>query len=219
MSLVVACVLVRGYVGYTPEYVYRLRGMVRRHLGLEHEFVCLTDQADKLSGVRSVTVPTPDRNYPWWAKVHLFRRGVLGDARRALYLDLDSLVVDDLEPVALFPAQFALVPHAGSFEGKHGRRVVKRFNSSVMAWDVGCNHDLYDMCWPSVEERLWGDQDWIGERWPDAAAMPLEWFPRLSEISDERNFRVPHDARVVLCKKPKNTVAARRHPEFAEMWQ
>jgi hypothetical protein len=46
--------------------------------------------------------------------------------------------------------------------------------------------------------------------------MPLAWFPRVSQIEDGP---VPADAKVVLCKKPKNVIAARRWPWVQEAWQ
>ena len=221
MSLLVACVFVRGYVGYTADYVTRLRSMVARHLRRPHKFVCLTDQPATMNsqGVEFLVVASPDYKFPWWAKIHLFGSRVSELADRFVYLDLDSLVVDDLAPIADYPSKFALVPHSGKFEGKAGKQVVKRFNSSVMVWDRGQGADVFYGCSPAVQSRLWGDQDWIGEVYPGADAMPLEWFPRLSEISTDRSFSVPPEAKVVLCKKPKNDAAARRHREFADLWQ
>lgn len=218
MPLTVACVWVQGHVPYSKEYVTRLASMTRRFLTREHRFVCLTDRpwlfADD-SRIECIPIVKPPRVYAWWAKLELFNpahelRG------RVLYLDLDTLIVASLEDVVDVPADLALAPHAGQFNGKEGKSVVKRFNSSVMVWTAGTCDTLFTEWRPAVADRLWGDQDWIGERRPDADAMPLDWFPRLSSAEARPPF--PAHARVILCKKPKNVEAASRWPWFREAW-
>jgi hypothetical protein len=46
--------------------------------------------------------------------------------------------------------------------------------------------------------------------------MPVEWFPRLSQITGP-----PFDAaaRVILAKTPKNHLAARQWPWFDAAWR
>ena len=218
--ITVCCVWVKANVPYDVEYVTKLYGMVSRHLSRPFRFVCLTDQPEKIPATIHVgRLPRwPKDLFGWWAKVHLFdpyfNHNVKG---RMLYLDLDTLVVSDLAPIVDYPAQFALVPHAGTFNGRDGLQVVKRFNSSVMVWDAGTQNHVYDNFVPTkTPKRLWGDQDHIGEQCPFAATMPAEWFPRLSQI-DDGSFMTPA-AKVVLCKKPKNSVAAKTMPGFAEAW-
>lgn len=214
MDLTVACVFVQGHVAFSVEYVTRLRAMVRRHVGRPFRFVCLTDQPEIMpSGVEPISIEHHPGLKGWWAKIELFNpaHGLQG---RVLYLDLDTLIVAPLAPIVEFPEPFALAPTAGTFEGTAALKVVKRFNSSVMVWDVGETEDLFKQWSPAVALRLWGDQDFIGERRPDAAAMPLEWFPRLSEVSPP----LPRAAKVILAKKPKNHIAAQRWPWFRELW-
>lgn len=213
--ITVACLLVKGHVGYTPEYVRRLRGMVARWLWEPYRFVCLTDQPRRMPrGVEAIAIPNPRPLRGWWAKVRLFddRHKFAG---RMLYLDLDTLIVGPLAPIVQYPSPFALVPHSGSFEGRDGLAVVKRFNSSVMVWNAGEQSRLFTEWPPKESGRLWGDQDAIGERAPDASTMPAQWFPRLSEIGDGP---VPQEAVIVLAKKPKPEEAARRWTWVREAW-
>lgn len=232
--LTVACVWVKGNVDYPVEYVIRLRKMVARHLQRPHRFFCLTDRPAAFydyymqggTGIGLIEIPTPKGFFGWWSKMELFNpaNGLDG---RVLYLDLDTLVVDDLAPIVDYPAAFALVPDAGNFKPKDGRKVVKRFNSSVMAWDAGTTvHQIWRLYAPNAplwHLNYWGDQDFLGmvlKR--GGAAMPLEWFPRLSELNaTERDYGPESSlnvAKVILCKKPKNTEAAKRWPWFNEMW-
>jgi len=213
--LTVVCVLVRGHVAFTPEYVKRLHSMARRRIGREFEFVCLTDQPQAMpKGVRPIVIKSPRGLKGWWAKIELFKPGRFGG--RVLYLDLDTLIVDSVDEIIDFPAEFALAPDgAPNFKGQDGLRVVKLFNSSVMVWDWDAVGDLYRKWTPAVAARLWGDQDWIGEQMPTARAMPLEWFPRIRAVKNGW----PDTAKVVLCKAPKNAEAARLWKWFDEVWQ
>jgi hypothetical protein len=215
--ITVACVWVRGNVPYSLEYVMNLRRMVKRHLARPHRFMCLTDRRWAISKhVESIRVPWPRGMYGWWSKIELFKPGrFMG---RVLYLDLDTLVVGALDAVVDYPSPFALLPHAGTFTGTyHGktRRVVPRFNSSVMVWDAGVNDALFTEWRPEVTKDLHGDQDWYGQQMPQADTLPAAWFPRLSELDGPP----PSEAKVVLCKVPKNAVAARRLPWVDAAWR
>lgn len=221
MNLTVACVFVQGHVGFTPDYVTKLQSMVSRALPA-HEFICLTDRPELLPGVRTITVATPRGHYAWWSKLELFNPAHRAlQTGRILYLDLDVLITDALGVIATYAPGLCIVPDgAPNFVGKGKLLTVKQYNSSVMSWDGGqCNH-LYDKWSPDVAQRLWGDQDWIGETTPDATKMPLEWFPRLSQVVAKGSVsRVMADAKVVLCKKPKNADAAKQWSWFNKAWR
>ena len=236
--ITICCVFVKGHVRdfreCGPLYVQNLASMVRRHMDRPYRFVCLSDYGGRLYGRNLEVVKIPPtatiprqhripRGYPagdkvfaWWSKLELFNPAH-GFSGRMLYLDLDTLVVDSLAPILDYPADFALVPDEGMFQGKWRRRVVKRFNSSVMVWDAGCARaqKVWVDYTPETPLDLWGDQDAIGQSIPDAAAMPLEWFPRISSL--ERNAPKP-PVKVVLCKWPKNVVAAQQYPWVKEVW-
>lgn len=215
----IACVLVNGHVKFTRDYVARLQSMVARFMDRPYRFVCLTDHpARKMpAGVDVIPVRLPLGLKGWWAKIELFNP----DHRlsgRVLYLDLDTLVVAPLAPILDFQAAFALAPNgASSFTPSNGLQTVKRFNSSVMVWhaDLSTTAAVYWTWVPAVASRLWGDQDWIGEQCPHAAVMPGAWFPRVSELGADRPGP---DAKVVLCKVPKNVEAAQRWPWVQEAW-
>lgn len=219
MSLTVACLLVRGHVEYAPEYVVRLRSMCKRSLP-DHKFVCLTDQRAYLPSDMHVIDVKKLSGFAWWTKLELFNPDhEYLQHGRVMYLDLDVLVTGDLNDVAFYRGGACMIPHAGDFNGKGEKKVVKRYNSSVMSWEGGTLNSLYLNWRPDVTKRLWGDQDWIGEQMPNATLMPIEWFPRLSQITDRNVEDVINRAKVVLCKKPKNIEAARMWPWFNRAWR
>ena len=213
----VVCVWVHGHVPFTSDYVIRLASMVSRHMDRPYRFVCLCDkpyQLGRSQGIEKIQIPKPKDIFGWWSKMSIFDASH-GFTGRMLYLDLDTLVVKSLAPILDYPSKFALIPDAGNFRGRGSLAVVKRFNSSVMVWDAGVNTQLWDDWTPAVAKRLHGDQDYIGEQMPGADTMPISWFPRLSEL----NGQPPKaDAKVVLCKVPKNVEAAKLYPWVAEAW-
>lgn len=220
--LTVACVFMRGPYPYTIDYVIRLERMVRKHLDRPFRFVCLTDRAKDIVpwGIEAIPIPNlkgivPDNGVGYWSKVWLFHPD-MGWNGRVLFLDLDTLVVNALDPIVDYPASLALasdvLTHSNS--DRFGRRVVRRFNSSVMVWDGGLHTDLFTRWTPDVAQKLSTDQDWIGEQSEEAKAMPLEWFPRISQAQPPW----ADDAKVVLVKKPKNAEASKKWPWFDEMW-
>lgn len=231
--LTVVCVFVAGPYAYTVDYVLRLEAMARRWIRRPFTFICLTDRprdvldAAITSRQNVFAAPIAVGKHPadgYWGKVQVFsyRRAF---PARVLYLDLDSLIVGDLDPVIDYPAPLALIedpPAPGKpTVDRFGRQIVRRFNSSVMAFDP---HDARNLAiaseWtPAVAERLSTDQDWIAEM-GGASPMPEAWFPRFSLTVQERERTGawPAEARVVLVKKPKNHEAARRYPWFGEAW-
>lgn len=227
--LTVACVWVHGPVPYTVDYVVRLERMVWRYLERPFRFVCLTDRPGELPAhITAIPIDWPIGDLPpngvgYWAKVSLFDRRLFNG--RVLYIDLDSLIVSDLSPIVDYPAPFAITADALIQERAHldrdryGRLVVRRFNSSVMVWDAGQGSLIWDDWMPSVTARLSTDQDWIAELYPEAAAIPSAWFPRIGMTQPTPEFQPwPADAKVVLVKKPKPHEAVARWPWFDAMW-
>lgn len=225
------CVWVRGNVPYSAEYVLQLKRAVERHYPRVHRFVCLTDaHPHELPGVEVIKIKPVQGIAGWWSKIELFNKKheICG---RVVYLDLDVLIVNSLQPIVEYPAEFALVPHGGTFTGRGGLKVIPRYNSSVMVWDVSPRmHKLFDLWTINAPRRLWGDQDYIGEMFTGEETMPPEWFPRLSELtreayhvcaSGEEAHRqlLEEGAVVVLSKKPKNVDAADQFRWFHDLWR
>jgi hypothetical protein len=233
--LTVACVFVKGPYPYTAEYVVRLERMARRYLNRPFVFTVLVDretlpdvlgQTLRVSSFNPyvVTIDSLDGIVPrngvgYWNKLRLFDP-TLGLQGRVLFLDLDTLIVAPLDPIVDYPASLALTEDALVVERAHldrdqyARRLVRRFNSSVMVWDAGTHADLWTKWSPSVTEEFSTDQDWIGLMAGDAQGMPLDWFPRISRAQPPWQ----DEAKVVLVKKPKNADACERWPWFELMW-
>jgi hypothetical protein len=192
---------------------------VSRWLDRPHEFVCLTDQPWALPcDIESIPIAKLPNCFAYWSKLELFNP-VRQWSGRMLYLDLDTLIVAPLDPIVDARVPFALIadpPKVGhKTRDSFRRQIVRRFNSSVMVWNGGAQTDLYESWTPAVAARLSGDQDWIGERAPDAVGLDPVWFPRLSQIGPPP---FSDDVKVILSKVPKNHLAAEQMPWFAPLW-
>lgn len=135
---------------YGPEYVNHLFEGVRRHLARPHRFVCFTDDAaGLLPGIE--VLPIPDLGLPAgqrdlrWRKLSVFRRPLADLAGPTLFLDLDLVVVDTLDPFFEQPGRFLIIRDDELFRPKPLRRLRPardRFlasvgNSSVFRFEAG----------------------------------------------------------------------------------
>ena len=135
---------------YGPEYVNHLREGVSRHLRRPHRFVCFTDDATGLRPDVEVQ-PLPPLGLPGghqdkrWQKLALFRRDLGGLQGTAIFLDLDLVIVDSLEPFFERPGKFFIIRDDDLFRAKPLRRLNPerdRFlatvgNSSVFRYEIG----------------------------------------------------------------------------------
>jgi hypothetical protein len=143
---------------YTDDDVHILKDMVARNLG-DHRFRCLSDRSR--SGIDCTITGT---GWPgWWSKLELF----LVAKGPTLYLDLDTVVVDELTPLLSrslsMPANWAQSGHGGcqssvmSWSGDYSA-IAKAFNPRLLHEPESGNYGRYG------DKRLWGDQEFITEQ-------------------------------------------------------
>jgi hypothetical protein len=135
---------------YSSDDVNRLAAQVRRHLARPHRFICFTDDATGLD-VQVEAMELPELGLPQghadtrWRKLALFRRDLGGLSGTALFLDIDLVVVDDLQPFFDLPGDFFIIRDDDLFRPKPLRRVNPardKFlhsvgNSSVFRYTIG----------------------------------------------------------------------------------
>lgn len=88
---------------YTEEWVAKLKRGVARTLKTPHKFKCLT--ANK--SVPCERIPMKHDWPAWWAKLELFRPGVITGP--TLYLDLDTICVGDMDDLSDLDQDFAML--------------------------------------------------------------------------------------------------------------
>ena len=99
--LTVICVLKSGGA-YNPEWVRKLRDGVRRNLTVPYMFKCISDV-----DVPCFRVPLKADWPAWWAKLYLFKQGVLTGP--TLYLDLDTVIVGNIDSLSDLRPDFAML--------------------------------------------------------------------------------------------------------------
>lgn len=128
--LTVACVLKSGGI-YDATWVARLRDGVKRHLPVEHRFVCLSDVDVPCERIHLKTFGY----HGWWSKVELFK-----ETGPLLYFDLDTAIVGDLASIAEIAKAKPFCILRDFYRGGDS------FGSGVMAWrsdDVTFVHEKF----------------------------------------------------------------------------
>jgi hypothetical protein len=142
---------------YGPDYVNHLRAGVARHLARPHRFVCFTDDAAGLS-TDVEALPLPELGLPEghadrrWQKLAVFRERLADLTGTTLFLDLDLVIVDALDPFFDLPGPFFIIRDDDLFRAKPLRRLNAerdRFlhsvgNSSVFRFEVGAHRYILD---------------------------------------------------------------------------
>jgi hypothetical protein len=88
---------------YSAEYVNNLYSMVKRNITPPFTFVCLTDCSDRLvNSIRALPLPVlgcsePVRTRGKWRKVALWGESLHGLQGAALFLDLDSIIINNID--------------------------------------------------------------------------------------------------------------------------
>ncbi len=167
--LTVACV--RTGTKYDLDYVSRLRDGVARHLERPHRFICLTDQVAVPIDVEPVWIGHLDLA-GWWGKMALFSPAIRG-AGRCLYLDLDSVIVGDLAPLADWDGAFAICENFTRLAG-HATWPC-RYGSCAMVFGDGWGLDVWEAFRRNQQGLMAdcekGDQQAIERLMPDAALL------------------------------------------------
>jgi hypothetical protein len=169
---------------YGPEYVNRLHNMVRRHLHRPFRFVCLTDDAQGIDpGIEVKPIPAIgfdefDQRKPWtfghgWLKLTSFAKPLYDLEGRTLFLDLDIVIVDSLDPFFDQPGEFVVIKEWDKKDGTG--------NTSVYLFTVGAHVDALDHLrsgYPKVVEEVRNEQEFITGylgRQGKVSYWPEEW--------------------------------------------
>lgn len=128
MSATVATVL-RSGGEYTPEHAWRLAADVEEHLP-GAAFVCLSDLWREVPG----GVPLGVRWAGWWSKMELFAPALFTGT--VLYLDLDTVVLSDLDEMAGYAGERAVL--------RDFHRTGDEIGTGVMLWRGDAMRSVWD---------------------------------------------------------------------------
>jgi hypothetical protein len=138
-------VCVKWGTGYGPDYVNRLYGMVARHVTPPFRVVCLTDDRTGIRPeVECFDLPELGCEHPTntmgkWRKQVLWGRELPGLDGVVLFVDLDSVIVDSIDPYFEHGADDDVI-----VARNWARPLAKLGQTSVFRFKVGANAHLLD---------------------------------------------------------------------------
>lgn len=169
---------------YGPEYVNKLHSMVRRHLHRPFRFVCLTDDGSGIDPDIEVE-PIPmigfdefDQRKPWtfghgWLKLTSFAQPLYDLQGRTLFLDLDIVILDSLDPFFEQEGEFIVI--------KEWDKKDDTGNTSCYLYTIGAHTDALEHLkndYPASIAPVRNEQEFITQylaRQGKLRYWPQEW--------------------------------------------
>lgn len=143
------CVNASDYLGRGREYVEKLYRAIYRNTSLPFDFVCFTDDSTPYDEpICRRPLPHPGLS-GWWNKLSLFKPGTFQQGERVVYLDLDTLISGDIDWLARYRGEFAMLSQFFA----NVRAQWAGPQSGVMAWRGGFGAEI----WRAFEERGFPD--------------------------------------------------------------
>ena len=170
---------------YGPEYVNRLHSMVSRHLTLPHRFVCFTEDGSGLNPGIDV-LPLPEMDLPpgkerGWRKLSTFQNPLADLEGTALFLDLDVVIVDSIDPFFAQDGEFLII-----HDWDRPWRITG--NSSVYRFSVNRYPEIYAEFMAdidAVKAKHRNEQAYLSE-WMHQRGL-LQYWPKEWCVSFKRN--------------------------------
>lgn len=209
MSITIVTWLWQGNRAYLPEHVNVLAAMFRRHLSIEHRFVCISDTQDGFdSAVEVMPIPaaaaqlgqlkTPEgKHFPsCYRRLWMFSREAECLGQRVLLIDIDAVVTGNIDH--LFDAQDSFVGWRPIANWGTGNRLA----GGMYLLTTGSHTEVFERFKGAksiTEARTRGyrgsDQAWISYQIGRNAVV----WPKQSGIYSVRDFQgeLPADACVV----------------------
>jgi len=185
---------------YGAEYVNRLYSMVKRNLTYPFKMVCFTDDTTGIiDDVQCFPIPeiNLDSNLPerMWKKLTTLKEDLYGLQGRALFLDLDIVIVDNIDCFFEVEGEFRIIKD-------HGWRSWRiTGNSSVYRFDIGKHGYVFDdfiAGSDAVLKKHRNEQEYLTHAINDKGKLqywPKEWCP---SYKYDCNSRFP----ISVWKKP-----------------
>jgi len=165
---------------YSAEYVNVLYRAVKRHLPGPFRFVCLTDDTTGFdAGIESFPIPDIGLNEGHykigaWPKLSVFQENLYGLSGRALFIDLDTVILGDLTDFFEVPGPFVALDWT-PWRYTDG---IARTMSSVFAFDLGKLGWLVDKIKAERDAMVhkYGlEQAYLDGELSEKAFWPQEW--------------------------------------------
>jgi hypothetical protein len=193
----IACVCKTGRE-YTPEHVDILQNMVKRHVKVPYEFVCVSDVKQNC---RTVLF---EQDFPgWWSKIELFRKGIFSG--KVLFMDLDTIVCGNI-------TDYLTKPQSNRLYMMTEFDYPKEVSSCFMAWDtdkVDLSHLYNNFIKNPARFMQHYDNDYKPFRGDQLYISKNQKFDRINSLSSQKimSYRVHYAKQKVAPQKDVSLVA------------
>lgn len=159
---------------YGPHWVNRLYGMVKRNTSWNFRFVCFTDDGTGIRGeIECQPLPVVDYDKSlgkYWPKLGLMQKDLGGLSGMTLFLDLDIVIIDSLDPLFTCNGRFCIVKEWKNPELGYG-------NSSVVRFFVGQESNVLDRFYASSAVDIKNKYDSKEQNFLTKAVDEVTWWP------------------------------------------
>ena len=181
---------------FPPDYVNVLFNACRGAITGRFRFVCLTDDAEGfVDGIEAMPIPeiglTPDEWYTRgvWPKLALYVADLHGLHGRALFIDLDMVVLRGLDEMFGFGAGYVSTDMGDGWRPGGREGAAKEPGTCVFAYDLGRETQILDAFLAdkaAARRDFRNEQDFAG-----AYARTMDFWPEGWVISFKRHLRRP----------------------------
>lgn len=181
LSVLCVCVGPR----YADHYVTRLRDGVARWLRRPHRFAVLADRRIRGSRIETIELRRDHHGLGWFAKMALLDPLARGpEPAPALYLDLDTVVVGDLEPIAVAAECVPAFGVTENFTRLWGKPTPCAYGSCVMAFAPGWGEAAW-LTWDADRAGFVGRAGQHGDQHAIEAIVPRDQVTLLNRVLPE----------------------------------
>ncbi len=173
-------------------YVNVLHAACRRQLSGPFRFVCLTDRTEGLhSGIEALPLPDLGRqplDFPpgVWQKLSLFQRDLFGLTGRALFIDLDTVILSSLEPFFEMPGDLIGVAAGARWTSSAAKASL---NTTIFAFDLGEQFGILKAFMADQDDAF---RNFVNEQaFVEAHASSVAYWPDDWIVSYKRHLRRP----------------------------
>jgi len=194
-KVTIAMVLKTGGEIYNADYVNALAKGIKKNITVDHEIVCITDNATGFSKDIDRVIPFSNDYPTWWGKLELFKHDQF--ANHVFYMDLDTIITGNIDEI---------VSYRGNFAGLRDFYALHSLGSGVMSWNPTETNLIYTRFVPRSREIITsyreGDQRWIDENKPSIDYLQ-DMFPnqivsyKRHCINKQGQIEIPKNARIV----------------------
>jgi hypothetical protein len=200
---------------YGPSDVIKLKKGFQNFLSIDHEFVCLSDQA--IPGIN--TIPLIGETPTWWAKLELFRPGLFSGP--VFYCDLDMVICNTLDEL--------ITPCLDKNFLMLGKSPDQYAGSGLLFWNGDYSYLWNKYCEnPGQYRKKYSKKPWYGDQAFIQDNVKFQYIKDIPEIDPTWLFNLnfgwtpPPESKILICCGQKNKLdkpGYDDHPWIQKFWK